>query len=359
LRSYAAGLDFVYLTPSLCVCRTPKTKAEAEHLSAHFNSKHPRNHKVFNCSAYSSTKAVAQASAAAPIPGAESSKHRSAALQSISTGVEGEEISIAPSELTSARYFDSSEDYRGPISLKQLMHCAHRADSYLAGSPHGVLIFMCETGAGKSCVYAASFLLYIGAVLSSEEACVMVAKERCQTSPSAADAQPSRASSTAAALLQHTSALRIPSHRRYVSYFESLLRSDNERWRCNTYQLSRLRVLGGIPNLQPSLLSRGCRLHVVVKVAKFLPREEDGYARPPSSKAAQEQLAEATGAEVVVLFPLFNQVSGVRHPSHLCSAGLRGAVAHRCACIRAVRLMSPCVGSLRIFRVLVLPAVLT
>jgi len=339
LRSYAAGLDFVYLTPLLCVCRTPATEAEAERLSAHFHSQHPHNHRIMNCTAYSATHAsvhspaggapTTPAHAQTETATAAAGKHKSAALQIVSAGPDGEELSIAQPKLTSTRYFDSSEDYRGPVSLKQLMHCVFRADSYLASNPHGVLVFMCETGAGKSCVYAACFLLYIGAVLSAEEACAMVAKERCHShsgSGSSSAARGTNSGPAAAIFLQHTRALCIPSHRRYVVYFESLLRSAGDRWHCNTYQLSRIRVLGGIPNLHQSLLEKGCRLHVAVKGAKFLPRSEDfdSYAPPRTqssrsnnnnnnNKTVQErererELADATGAEVLVMYPLFNQL---------------------------------------------------
>jgi len=75
--------------------------------------------------------------------------------------------------------------------------------------------------------------------------------------------------------------------------------------------LSRVRIIGGIPNLHPSLLHKGCKLHVSVRVARFIPLENDGYGHSPSSKGRSQQEAEvpeSTGAEVVLLQPVFQQL---------------------------------------------------
>jgi hypothetical protein len=75
--------------------------------------------------------------------------------------------------------------------------------------------------------------------------------------------------------------------------------------------LSRIRLIGGIPNLHPSLLHKGCKLHVSVRVARFVPQENDGYGRSPSSKGRPQREAEvpeATGAEVVLMQPVFKQL---------------------------------------------------
>ncbi len=134
LRSFAPGLDFVYLTPLMCVCRAPRNESEAERLSSYFNAHHPHNHKIFNCCGYPDSGTISEAT--------------------VEAGATGTSTSASPvppaSMLISSRYFESCEDYRGPITLKQLIYCANRAEAYLAANPHGVLVFMCESGAGKS-----------------------------------------------------------------------------------------------------------------------------------------------------------------------------------------------------------------
>lgn len=123
MRSFAAGLDFVYVTPRMCVCRTPQTEIEAERLSAHFQSQHPHSHKVMDCSAYPVNKREAKPADAA----SSGNGTRSVNQYIIPSGEnEVEEINASPSQLTSSRYFESTENYRGPISLKQLMHCMNR-----------------------------------------------------------------------------------------------------------------------------------------------------------------------------------------------------------------------------------------
>ena len=124
LRSFAVGLDFVYLTPLLCVCRTPRTEAEADRLSTHFHSQHPHNHKIINCSAYPVNKTGSSHAAASSSGTGKSNDTAQCTMPS--GGNDGEEINTSPSQLTSTRYFESAEDYRGPISLKQLMHCVYR-----------------------------------------------------------------------------------------------------------------------------------------------------------------------------------------------------------------------------------------
>lgn len=130
-------------------------------------------------------------------------------------------------------------------------------------------------------------------------------------------------------VLQHTRALGIPSHVRYISYFEGLLRSSGDQWKCNTAQLSRVRVVGGVPNLHQSLLQKGCKLHAVVQVAQYqLPLEaymalgsdkaspmskrvggrEREKAQQGKEAAAEALFAELTGSEPAVLHTVFDQL---------------------------------------------------
>jgi hypothetical protein len=126
LRSYAQGLDFVYVNPLVVVCRAPQNEAEAERLATHFKTHHPHNHKVVNCT-------------------------------------------MKSSPLLSVRYFDDAEDYVGPVTMKQLIYFTTRADAYISINPRAVLVLVCESGCEKSCVFAAAFLLHNGAVRASSE----------------------------------------------------------------------------------------------------------------------------------------------------------------------------------------------
>ena len=77
-----------------------------------------------------------------------------------------------------------------PLYLAFITRAHHSAELYVASNPHGLVVFMCDTGAGKSCTYAAAFLLYSGIVLSSEEACAMVSKERSSAARCVTNGQP-------------------------------------------------------------------------------------------------------------------------------------------------------------------------
>ena len=171
--------------------------------------------------------------------------------------------------------------YAGPLSLRQLMHFVHHADSYLCMNPSATVALICDTGCDKSCLLAAAYLLHSGTVLSTQEATEFVQSVR---SPDA------------------RLALRTPSLSRYLLYYETLLRTDSEAHHCNTLKMSRVRVVRGIPNLHSSLLVRGCSLYCKVSHVTYMPtlNETDGtYA----------DTDQPEGGEKMQSKPLFDQLA--------------------------------------------------
>jgi hypothetical protein len=215
VRSYASGLDFVYLNARVAVCRAPTKESEAERLSEHFHSHHNSNHLAIDCTR------------------------------------DGCSYISSPN-------FVSSEKYVGDMNLRQLMHFVHKVESYLSINPRGTIVIVCETGCDKSCLFASAFLLHSGIVLSTEEAIEFVNNER---SP------------------DDRAVMRSPSQCRYLLYYEMLLRSATESFHSNTYQLARVRIVQGVPNLHKSLLVRGCHMHVKTSTVCFEPESEDSEDR--------------------------------------------------------------------------------
>ena len=247
LRSYAEGLDFVYINPLLAVCKAPRSVADTERLARHFKSIHPHNHQMVN-------------------------------------------VCKSSNPLLTSRYYDSAEEYPGPLSLKQLIFFTSRAESYSSVNPRGVLVLTCENGCEKSCVFAAAFLLHNGAALSAEEAISMINKER---SPDA------------------NLALSKPSLVRYVAYYEALLRSDQDSFMTNTFFLSRLRLRGGVPNLNKSLLKPGCKLHVTASMVSFVPMDGVDFGFAVANNAATSESAvngDPEGREQFVENSVFDQL---------------------------------------------------
>jgi len=202
VRSFLPGLDFVYLTPHIIVCKSPTKEAEADALSSFFKLNHAGNHLVIDCS-------------------------------------------LARNEFVTTSKFDYVERYNGGLAILQIMHFVHRAEAYLSTNPNAVLILMDANGCDKCCTLASTFLMHSGIVMSTEEAITFVNKER---SP------------------KDLIALSTPTFKRYITYYESLLRGDQEQFHCNTYHLCRLRIIHGIPNIAKSLLETGCYIYFKVNM---------------------------------------------------------------------------------------------
>lgn len=250
IRRYSPELDFVYLTQNLVVCKAPSTPLEAERLSVYFQTQHPSSHLAVDCT-----------------------------LGSASASARGQEAGSGSPKFINKRNFDQVERYAGPLVLRQLMHFVHTADSFVSINPQGVIILLCDTGCDKSCVLGSAFLLHSGLVLSTQEGQKLVQSIR---SPEA------------------RLAMRRPSLCRYLVYYETLLRSDSEIYHCNTLQLSRVRIVQGIPNLHSSLLLRGCALYCKVSHVTYMPTvDADGtYA----------EMDQPEGTERMVQKPLFDQL---------------------------------------------------